>query len=339
MEKASIFIKKGIQFLIILYLFALMILSHSGIIEGQELISVPKYYGFYILKQGVWLPLLEMATSFYAPLKCSEGSWGILCLDSKPEILTEEQRPTILAYDPKMNINELSLVRLWYFKKLKAVYFHGEPPDPGLFEKLYGVERNSILDFGKWTAVGTYSFKAWPVTGHPEMLYIRPEEKFSPGVYAVCQSKNFTSLPVQADLKIPLRSFEIIGTETGPPDIFPVDNPRVKVMKSCVSNRLEGIEKTKGGEPVFSVSEKKLFAYIELKGYRSGEIIEFIWYRPDGSIQARNKQILSLPFPGRTSSVSQEMSPSHLLLPGRWMLAVKVYGELVVCLKFNVDIY
>lgn len=66
-------------------------------------------------------------------------------------------------------------------------------------------------------------------------------------------------------------------------------------------------------------------------------IVEFLLHRPDGSIHARHKRILDFPKPGRIYSILQEFIPSNLLMPGKWVLGIKIYGELVKCIPFYVS--
>jgi len=337
MKKTLSILQKNIKILFGFALFILIILSVSIFFEAQEIENVPEFYGYYFLKKGEWVKIPEIVTTLHAPLKSVCSTWGILGIDSKPEIIIEEQRPIIFIYNKDKNINKLQLVRLWYFEKLRAVDFHGAPPDPGSFKKLCGVERNSMQNFGKWTVVGTYPIKGWTVQNHPEMLCIRPKKKLPPGVYAVYQGTKFTSLPVSSDLGLPLRAFEIIGEKEKPPELTPVDNPRVKIINFCISDKLEGIENMSAAKYNFLVSDKQIIAYIEVKGQRGREIVNFIWYRPDSTIQVRHKQVLSLPQPGRIFYVYQKFRPSCLLMPGTWVLAIKIYGELVKCTPFYVS--
>ena len=133
-----------------------------------------------------------------------------------------------------------------------------------------------------------------------------------------------------------MRAFEIKGAEKEPSELTCVDNPRVKIISSCISNRLEGIENMRVNKYNFLVSEKQIIAYIGIKGQRGGEIAKFIWYRPDGTIQVRHKYVLSLAQPGKIFYVHQKYNPPDLLMPGKWILAIEIYGELVKCLPFYV---
>ena len=337
MKKILRIIKKNIRILFKYALFILIILSVSIFVEAQEIENVPGSYGYYFLKKGEWVKIPEIVTTLRTPLKGVFSTWGILGIDSKPEIIIEEQYPTFLIYDKDTNTNKLQLVRLWYFEKLRAVDFHGTPPDPGSFKKLCGVERNSLQDFKKWTVVGTYPIIGRLILNHPDMFRVRPKKNLPPGVYAIYQGTKFTSLPLSSDLGIPLRAFEIKGAEKEPPELTCVDNPRVKIINSCISDRLEGIENMRVKKYNFLVSEKQIICYIGIKGQRSGEIAKFIWYRPDGTIQVRHKYVLGLAQPGKIFYVHQKYNPSNLLMPGKWILAVEIYGERVKCMPFYIS--
>lgn len=339
MKKISCILKNVIIIFFDSVLFILIILSASRIVEAQEIENVPETYGYYILKDGEWVEIPEVVTTRECPLKGDCSTWGILGIDSKPEIVIEKPRPIIFAYEQGGDITEFKLFRLWYFEKLRAVDFHGEPPAPGDFKELCGMERNSLQSFGKWTAVGTHSLKSWPSPKNPKMICIRPKEKLPSGVYAIYQGLKFSSSPTSSDLSIPLRVFEISGVENTLPELTPESNPRVTIIKSYISDKLAGIENLRSLQSSFLVSANRIVIYVELKAQRSGEIVEFILYRPDGTIQTRSRQVIALPEPGRIFHLYQEFTPSNLLMPGKWELTIEVYGILVKCIPFYVNVY
>jgi hypothetical protein len=324
------------------FLFVLIILIAYGLSKAQEIKAVPKDYGYYILKNGEFAPIPEIVAKASNPLPGPAIEWGVLAFDSKPEFIIEEQAPTILIYDPGVSLDKLRLFRLCQFKKLRAVDFHQDPPEPKSFEKLFGLKSDSLVDFGKLTIVGAYATKRWLIRSHPDLVFIRPREKLSPGMYALSCDERLVSCIVPNDINIPARAFEITGPETESEALNllnPVDKPRVQVLKCCTSRRLEGIETLGGEKPDFFISDRKIFSFVELKGYRPGEIVEFVLCRPDGTIEARNKQVLGPPSPDGRARVYQEFSPEFFLIPGNWKLAVKVYGDVVKCIPFSVSEY
>ncbi len=315
----------------------LIIFFVSQFCEAQIIEYLPGSFGYYILKSGELVKLPEITATKKASLSGSGSSWGIFGLDSKPELAVEEQRPTIFIYKPGLNSKQLILGRLWYFEKLRAVDFHGEPPSRESFKKSCGVERKSLLDFGKWTVVGTYPTAGRAVPNRPELFRIRPKRKLPPGIYAVYDRTKFSSRPVQSASGIPLRAFEVVGVEKKLPEYTPVSHPRFTLLKCFLSDKLERIEDLKVAKNNFFVSDNPIFTYVQIKGHRSGEVIEFIWYRPDGTVQVRQKQSLSLPPRGKIFHVYQKFRPTNLLMPGKWMLEVKVYGERVKYFPFQVS--
>jgi len=315
----------------------LLIFFVSHFCNAQTIENLPGSFGYFILKSGELVKLPEITATKKAPLSGPGSRWGIFGLDSKPELAVEEQRPTIFIYEPGLNSKQLILGRLCYFEKLRAVDFHGEPPGPEFFKKSCGVERKSLLDFGKWTVVGTYTTTGRTVPNRPELFRIRPKRKLPPGVYAVYDRTKFSSRSVQSTSDIPLRAFEVVGIEKKLPEYTPVSHPRVTILKCNLSDKLERIENPIAAKDSFFVSDNPIFTYAQIKGHRSGEVIEFIWCRPDGTVQLRQKRALSLPPRGKIFHVYQEFRPSHLLMPGKWMLEVKVYGELVKFILFQVS--
>ena len=179
-----------------------------------------------------------------------------------------------------------------------------------------------------------YDIKGGPLSNRPDVIRIFPQEKLPPGIYAICQGREFTSRPVQMDPNLSFWAFEISGAESTLTEPSLVENPRVKILKCCISNKLEGIENLKSTKDNYFISQNQIAAYLELQGHRAGEIIEFIWCRPDGTIQERKRQILSF-----ERQVYQSFNPHNLLMPGKWRLAVKIYGELVKCIPFQVSAY
>jgi len=309
----------------------------SQFCKAQIIENLPRSFGYYILKSGELVKLPEITATKKAPLSGSGSSWGIFGLDSKPELAVEEQRPTIFIYEPGLDSKQLRLGRLWYFKKLRAVDFHGEPPARESFKKSCGVERKSLLDFGKWTVVGTYTITGRTVPNRPELFRIRPKRKLPPGVYAIYDRTKFSSRSVQSASDIPLRAFEVLGIEKKLQEYIPVSHPRFTILKCCLSDKLERIEKLNTSKDNFFVSDNPIFTYVQIRGHRSGEVIEFIWNRPDGTVQLRQKRGLSLPPRSKIFHFYQEFRPTNLLMPGKWMLEVKVYGERVKCLPFQVS--
>jgi hypothetical protein len=317
--------------------FLLIFFFVSQFCKAQIIENLPGSFGCYILKSGELVMLPEITATKKNPLSGPGSSWGIFGLDSKPEVAVEEQRPTIFIYEPGLNLKQLRLGRLWYFEKLRAVDFHGEPPGPESFKKSCGVERKSLLDFGKWTVVGTYSIAGRTVPNRPELFRIRPKRKLPPGVYAVYDRTKFSSRSVQSASGIPLRAFEVVGVEKKLPEYTPVSHPRFTLLKCFLSDKRERIEDLNAAKDNFFVSDNPIFTYAQIKGHRSGEVIEFIWYRPDGTVQIRQKQALRLPPRGKIFHVYQEFRPLNLLMPGKWMLEVKIYGELVKRFLFQVS--
>lgn len=309
----------------------------SQFCKAQIIENLPGSFGYYILKSGELVKLTEITATKKAPLSGPGSSWGIFGLDSKPELAVEEQRPTIFIYEPGLNSKQLILGRLWYFEKLRAVDFHGEPPARESFKKSCGAERKSLLDFGKWTVVGTYATTGRAVPNHPELFRIRPKRKLPPGIYAVYDRTKFSSRSVQSVSDIPLRAFEVVAVEKKLPEYTQVSHPRFTILKCYLSDKLKRIEDLKVAKDNFFVSDNPIFTYTQIKGHRSGEVIEFIWYRPDGTVQVRQKRALSLPPRGKIVHVYQEFRPLNLLMPGKWMLEVKIYGELVKCFLFQVS--
>ena len=309
----------------------------SQFCEAQAIKNLPGSFGYYILKSGELVKLPEITATKKAPLSGPGSSWGVFGLDSKPEVSVEEQRPTIFIYEPGLNSKQLRLGRLWYFEKLRAVDFHGEPPARESFKKSCGVERKSLLDFGKWTVVGTYTTTGRTVPNRPELFRIRPKRNLPPGIYAIYDRTKFSSRSVQSVSGIPLRAFEVVSVEKKLPEYTPVSHPRFTLLKCYLSDKLERIEDLNVTKDNFFVSDNPIFTYAQIKGHRSGEVIEFIWCRPDGTVQVRKKQVLSLPPSGKIFHVYQKFRPTNLLMPGKWMLEVKIYGELVKRFPFQVS--
>lgn len=309
----------------------------SQFCNAQIIENLPGSYGYYILKSGDLVKLSELTATKKAPLSGPGSKWGIFGLDSKPGLAVEDQRPTIFIYEPGLSSKQLILGRLWYFEKLRAVDFHGEPPARESFKKSCGAERTSLLDFGKWTVVGTYTTTGRPVPNRPELFRIRPKSKLPPGVYALFDRTKFSSRSVQSTSGIPLRAFEVVSIEKKLPEYTPLSHPRFTILKCCLSDKRERIEDLNVTKDNFFVSDNPIFIYAQIKGHRDGEVIEFIWCRPDRTIQVRQKRALSLPPRGKIFHVYQEFKPLNLLMPGKWMLEVKIYGELVKRFPFQVS--
>jgi hypothetical protein len=321
-----------------LHLLGLIGSSAIRFAEGQEIKNLPESYGYYFFENGNLRKIPETAATLEAPFKDRGCSWGILGLDFKPEIVFKDQRPVIFIYEKSVELNRLKLVRLWYFQKLRAADFLGELPPEDSFEKSFGVNAGGLLDFGKWTVVAEYPIKGGPIPNLSEMYFVRSKEKLPPGKYAVCLGAAFTSHPSQAESGIRVRAFEIIGEEKSPPIFNPVDNPPVRILNSCLSDTEQEIEIKKGAKSSFPVSAGQIICSIDIKGQRGGEIIEFTWFCPDGTAQAKYRQALPLPQPGKLIHLSQIHRPIHLLMPGKWTVAIKVYGQLVKCLPFYVAV-
>lgn len=315
-------------------LFILIIFLYRGLGESQEIKNLPESHGCYILKGEGWLAIPEMKTTLQTLSKGTESNWGILGIDSKPGLVTEDQSPVVLILGQALDVKNFILSRLWHFEKLRAQDFCGTPLDPISFKKSFGVEKDGLQPFGKWTPVGIYNIKGGPLPNRADVIRIFPQEKLPSGVYAICQSREFTSLPVQINPNISVWAFEISGAEPLPFEPVIVENPRVKVINCCISDKLEGIESIKVIKDNFSVSENQIIAYLELQGQRPGEIIEFIWFRPDGTIQERQRHVLSF-----SRGVYQSFNPNNLLMPGKWMVAIKIYGELVKCIPLQVSAF
>jgi len=170
------------------------------------------------------------------------------------------------------------------------------------------------------------------------MYFFRPKEELLPGKYAVCPGTKFTSHPSQIDSGISVRVFEITGEEENHAIFNPVDNPPVRIINSCISDTEVGTKSMKKTISNFLVSVKQIICSIDVKGQRGGEIVEFIWCRPDGTIQAKHKQVLPFAQPERLVHVYHVYKPNHLLMPGKWTVAIEIYGQLVKCHPFYVSV-
>ncbi|MBL7083031.1 MAG: hypothetical protein ISS41_05295 [Candidatus Aminicenantes bacterium] len=319
-------------------LFIIMILPLSQLIEAQENKNTPEFYEFYISQNGKKIEIPEMPTMLQSPIKAISEPWNIPGINSRPKLTINEQRPVIYINKNGINLEKIKLVRLLYFEKLRVFDFQWGSLGSELHKKPNGEERNSLRNFGQWAAVGTYPIKGGPMPNNPDLYCIRPKERLAPGVYTIyqCPGIKDSSCFIPFDLGIPLRTFEITGEEAPFFELIPSNNPSIKIIKSNISNVLKGIKCPRAGKYNYLFSEEQIFAYIEVEGQRGGEIVEFLWHRPDGSIHARQKRILDFPKPGRIISILQEFVPSNLLMPGKWVLGIKIYGELVKCIPFYV---
>lgn len=338
MRKFLSTLKKNNKFFLRFALFILIILLVSQFIEAQGTENTPEFYEFYISQNGKKIEIPEMPTMLQSPIKAISEPWSIPGINSRPKLTINEQRPVIYINKNGINIEKIKLVRLLYFEKLRVLDFQWGSLGSELHKKPNGEEKNSLRNFGQWAAVGTYPIKGGPMPNNPDLYCIRPEERLAPGVYTIyqCPGIKDSSCFIPFDLGIPLRTFEITGEEAPFFELIPSNNTRIKIIMSNISNVLKGIKYPKAGKYNYLFSEEQIFAYIEFKGQRSGEIVEFLWHRPDGSIHARHKRRLGFPKPGRIFSVLQEFRPSNLLMPGKWVLGIKIYGELVKCIPFYV---
>jgi len=338
MDNTSYFPKKiFIIFLRFNLLLVILYLTNS-FVECQAIKNLPESYGYYFFRAGKWKKIPEATVTLEAPFKERGCSWGIYGLDYKPEITIQSKRPVIYIFEQNIDLSQLKLVRLWYFQKLRAVDYHGNPPPPDSFGKSLGVSANKKLDFGKWTVAATYPIKGGPIPNHSEIYLCRPREELLPGKYAICLGTKFTSHPSKVDSGLKVRVFEIIGEEENQPVINPVDHPSVRIINCTISDTGVDTKSMKGTRSDFLVSAKQIICSIEVKGQRGGEIVEFIWCRPDGTIQARHKQVLPFAQTGRSFHVYHTYKPTHLLMPGKWTVAVEIYGELVKCHSFYVNV-
>ncbi len=338
MNTQSFFPQKTYRVLFRLSLLIVLFSLASGFVECQEIKNLPESHGYYFLETGKWKKIPEKIVTLEAPFKDRGCSWGIYGLDYTPEISVPSKRPIIYIYEKNVDLSQLKLVRLWYFQKLRAVDFHGDPPPYDSFGESLGVNTNDKLDFGKWTVVAAYPIKGGPIPNHSEMFFFRPKEELLPGKYAVCLGTKFTSHPSRVDSGLSVRVFEIIGEEENQALFNPVDHPSVRIVNCCVSDTEEGIKSMKRTRSDFLVSVKQIICSIDVKGQRGGEIVQFIWYRPDGTIQAKHKQVLPFAQPGRSFYVDHVYRPGHLLMPGKWTIAIKIYGQLIKCHPFYVNV-
>ena len=314
------------------------ILNFPGSTGVESTEEVPDFYGYYILKGGEWVEIPRMFTEKKTCLKGVCSSWGIHGLITKPELVSDDLRPTIIIYEKGLNIDALKLVRLWYFEQLRAVDFHGSPPDPGFFRSLCGVRRENLCFLGLWTPVGTYPHQIGPVPNHPDMYRIRAKEKLPPGIYAVSQSKNFTSRPMAGDFHILIRAFQIRGLEsksTEPPPLFQTP---VKIVRTLIAEGLDQGENPVGIKTHFLVSTQQIVGYMDVKETRGGEVIDLIWLRPDRSVHVQDRITLSSPRPGKVQYVYSRFKPANLLMPGTWVFAIKINGDLVRWKPFHVSV-
>jgi hypothetical protein len=338
MNNKSFFPQKTSKILLRFSLLIVLFSLASGFVECQEIRNLPESYGYYFFNEGKWKKIPELIATLEAPLKERGCPWGIYGLDYKPEIAVKSKRPVIYIYEQDIDLRQIKLVRLWYFQKLRAVDYHGDPPPHDSFEKSLGVSANNKLDFGKWTVAATYPIKGGPIPNQSEMYLCRPNEELLPGKYAVCPGTKFTSHPSKIDSGLSVRVFEIIGEEENPALFNPVDNPPVKIINCSISDTELGTKTIKRTRSEFLVSVKQIICSIDVKGQRGGEIVEFIWCRPDGTIQAKYKQGLPFAQPGRLFHVYHVYKPNHLLMPGKWTVAIKIYGQLVKCHPFYVSV-
>lgn len=333
MGKITCLHQQKVKIGLVCVLFILIILTGKWPVKSQEIKNLPTAYGYYILKDGELVSIPKMKTIFQTPFGDTSNPWGILGLDSKPEVVIEDQRPVILIHDQGLNVKNFSMARLWRFENLRAQNFCGMSLDPISFKESFGVEKESLQPFGKWTPVGIYDIKGGPLPNRPDIIRIIPQEKLPSGIYAIYQGRDFISRAVQKNPNLSVWPFEISGAEPTPLEPAPVENPRVKFIKCCISDKLEGIEDLKIAKDNFLVSENQIITYFELQGHRAGEIFELIWFRPDGTIQERQKQVLS-----SSRRIRQSFNPDNLLMPGKWKLAIKIYGELVKRIPFQVSV-
>jgi hypothetical protein len=310
----------------------------NGFVECQEIKKLPGSYGYFFLEEGKWKKIPEAVVTLEAPFKERGCSWGIYGLDYKPEITVQSKRLVVYIYEQDIDLSQLKIVRLWHFQKLRAVDFHGNPPPHDSFEKSLGVNAENKLDFGKWTVAATYPIKGGPIPNHSEIYLCRPKEELLPGKYAICPGTKFTSHPSRVDSGLKVRIFEITGEEESQTLINPVDNPPVKIINCCISDTEVGTKSMKRTKSDFLVSVKQIICSIDVKGQRGGEIVEFILYRPDGTIQDRHRQVLPFAQPGRLFHVCHVYKPTHLLMPGKWTVAIEIYGQLVKCHSFYVGV-
>ncbi len=338
MVNTSCFPQKTNKMLLCFNLLIALFFLGNGFLECQEINNLPESFGYYFFEAGKWKKIPEAVVTLEAPFKDRGCSWGIFGLDYKPEISIQSKRPVIYIFEQNIDLSQLKLVRLWYFQKLRAVDYHGSPPPHDSFEKSLGVNANNKLDFGKWTVAAIYPIKGGPIPNHSEIYLCRPREELLPGKYAIYLGTKFTSHPSKVDSGLKVRVFEIIGEEENQPVINPVGNPPVRIISCTISDTGVGTKSMERTRSDFLVSAKQIICSIDVIGQRGGEIVKFTWYRPDGTIQAEHKQVLPFAQPGKSFHVDHLYKPTHLLMPGKWTIAVEIYGELVKCYPFYVNV-
>lgn len=330
--------QRNIRAIILIAIVVILILSVSIMTKSQAIEKFPDFYGYYLLKNGECVEIPMMPTMYKTCLRGIASTWRIHGLMAEPKIVIENQRPTILIYEKDINIDDLKLGQLYYFEKLRAVDFHGTPPDPPFFKGLCGVEMESLQDLGLWTVVGTYPLRIGPVPNHPDMYRISPKEDLAPGAYAVYKSKVFTSRPLAGDFNIPLWPFRINNIEWEFPKIPPLEQSHVQISKFVIAAGWDQEDNPVEIKRNFLVSDRQIYAYIDVKDNPGGEVVEINWVRPDGSVYVQNKVSLAPTPPGKVRWVSSKFLPDNLLMPGRWRVDIKIDGKLVRAEKFNVSL-
>lgn len=163
MNNKSYFPKKTHKIFLCFNLLIFIFSFASGFEEYQEIKNLPESYGYYFFEEGRWKKIPETIVTLEAPFKERGCSWGIYGIDYKPEISVKSKRPVIYVYEKDVDLRQLKLVRLWYFQKLRAIDFHGEPLPDDSFKKSLGVSASNKLDFEKWTVVAIYPIKGGPI--------------------------------------------------------------------------------------------------------------------------------------------------------------------------------
>lgn len=97
-----------------------------------------------------------------------------------------------------------------------------------------------------------------------------------------------------------------------------------------------------GDEPAgvgttFTSQAARLFAYVEGRGMKSGDVVELIWVQPDGSTRGRSAVNVNGDAGRRLWYGYSSLTPRTPLPPGSWRVDVIVNGQFVRNIPFSVS--